>query len=225
MMVLGFMGLFWGTLLFVFTYTVSKKFGAYFIPPLVNFFAAFLITAYGLVLVGRFEGMAYGFMGVGILISAIIGTISMKFLGAKGEQKRLVRRDKITLIVIPVIFVSSLMIIINSQENYWIIEEGSKKYVEAEGNEYENSYRVTTISEGKKQVTLMLGKDYLGKELDVKKVRQRGRTEIILDIAEGENGDHTPYIMIGVNEINEPLTVRTIDGVVFESIGEKVLGE
>jgi hypothetical protein len=225
MKVLLFMGLFWGVLLFIFTYTISKKIGAYYIPPLVNFFAVILITAYGLFIVGGFEGMAYGFLGVGFLITAIIGAITLKFLAAKGEPKQLVHRDKITLIAMPIIFAASFMILLYSQENHWIIEDGSTKYIESADHEHENYYRVTTISEGMKQVTLTLGKEYLGKEIDVKKVSKMGDTEITLEISEGEYKNHTPYIMIGVDEIKEPLTVRTEEGVVFESIGEKVMGE
>ncbi len=217
-----FIGVFWGLLLFAFTYTVSKKIGAYFIPPLINFLAAFLITSYGFVYIQRFEGMAYGFIGLGFLITAILGTISLRFLAGKGEKKSIVKRDKLTLIAIPIIFISSLLILIYSSDNYWIIDEGSTKFVQSDDHEYENYYRVTTISEGSKQVTLTLGEKYMGKDIDVEKVSQNDGTEIIVHIGEGEDQNETPYIMIGIDEIKEPLSVKTTEGITFESIAEKV---
>jgi hypothetical protein len=224
MFALIFVGIFWGVLLFVFTYTVSKKFGVFFIPPLLNFLAAFLITAYGFVFVGGFGGMAYGFMGLGFLITAIVGTISLRYLVSKDGKKPLVKRDKLILISMPILFVSSLMILLYSSDNYWIIDEGSTKFVQADDRKYENYYRITTISEGRKQVTLTLGEEYLGKEIEVEKVRQKDGTEIIVDIGEGDNPNHTPYIMIGIDEVTEPFSVKTTEGVTFESIAEKVNG-
>ncbi|TMU83774.1 hypothetical protein FGG79_18940 [Bacillus sp. BHET2] len=222
MFTLIFVGVFWGLLLFTFTYTVSKKFGAYSIPPLINFLAAFIITAYGFVYIQRFEGMAYGFLGLGFLITAILGTISLRFLAGKDERKPLVKRDKLTLIAMPIIFITSLLILIYSSDNYWIIDEGSTKFVQSADHEYENYYRVTTISEGSKQVTLTLGEKYMGKDIDVEKVRQNDRTERTVHIGEGENPNETPYIMIGIDEIKEPLIVKTTEGITFESIVEKV---
>jgi YesK-like protein len=73
MQVLLAAGLFWGILLFIFTYTLSKAYGKQFIPMIVNLLAAVLVTAYGLFVIGGFEGMAYGFLGFGFLITAIIG--------------------------------------------------------------------------------------------------------------------------------------------------------
>jgi hypothetical protein len=134
-----------------------------------------------------------------------------------------VRRDKLTLSAIPILFLASFFILTYSQDTHWIIDEGSKKYVETAEHEYEDYYRVTTISEGKKQVSVSLGKDFLGKDVEVKKVSQKGKTEIILEVLEGDHEGHVPYIMIGVDEVKEPLTVRTEDGVVFESFGEKVM--
>jgi len=225
MFILIFIGAFWGVLLFIFTYTVSKKFGAYYIPSLITFLAAILITVYGFVFFHGFEGMVYGFFGLGFLITAISGTIILRFLASDGVKKPFVKRDKLILITTPIIFLSSLMLLIYSADNYWIIDEGSTKFVQGDDGEFENYYRVTTISEGRKQVTLTLGEEYLGKDIDVKKVRQKDSTEILVEIGEGEQPDQTPYIMIGIDEIKEPLSVKTTEGVTFESIAEKVKGE
>ncbi|MGF3104663.1 hypothetical protein [Rossellomorea sp. DUT-2] len=225
MFVLIFIGAFWGVLLFIFTYTVSKKFGAYYIPSLITFLAAVLITAYGFVFIHGFEGMVYGFFGLGFLITAISGAIILRFLASEGVKKSFVKRDKLILITTPIIFLSSFMLLIFSDDNHWIIDEGSTKFVQGEDREFENYYRVTTISEGRKQVTLTLGEEYLGKDIDVKKVRQKGGTEILVEIGEGEQPNQTPYIMIGIDEIKEPLSVKTTEGVTFESIDEKVMGE
>jgi YesK-like protein len=225
MQILTATGLFWGMLLFIFTYTLTKKSGKHFSPLIVNVLAAFLITAYSVFVVGGFEGMAYGVLGLGFLITGIIGTIAIRFFALKGESKDLGRRDRVTLATIPILFISSFILLIYSQDHHWVIDKGSKKYIEAAEHEYEDYYRVNTISEGKKQVTLTLGKDFLGKDIDVKKVSQSGKTEIILEVSEGENNGYVPYIMIGVDEVKEPLIVRTEDGVVFESFGEKVMRE
>ncbi|TYS18538.1 hypothetical protein FZC78_03085 [Rossellomorea vietnamensis] len=222
MFALIYLGVFWGILLFVFTYVLSKKYGKYFVPPLVTFFAAVLVTAYGFTYVPGFAGMAYGFIGLGFLITAIIGTISLRFLVGKGEKQRFVKRDLIMLFSLPLVFAASVGIIIITNENYRIIDEGSTKYVEGDGRKYENYYRVTTVSEGTKQVTLTLGKEYLGKEIEVKRVSEKNNTEITVEIKEGEQDNHTPYIMIGIDEIKEPLIVQTTEGVTFESIEDKV---
>ncbi|MGF2616417.1 hypothetical protein FZC84_01350 [Rossellomorea vietnamensis] len=217
-----FIGLFWGTLLFVFSYILSKKYGKYFVPPLVNFFAAFLITAYGFNFVRSFEGMAYGFLGLGFLITAIIGTILLKFIVGKAEQKHSMKRDRILLISLPLVFTISLGVLVFTNKNYRIIDEGSTKFAEEDSRKYEDYYRVTTVSEGRKQVTLTLGKDYMGKEIKVDRVSQRNNTEIIIELKEGEHKSHTPYIMIQLDEIKEPLIVQTSEGETIESIEEKV---
>ena len=80
----------------------------------------------------------------------------------------------------------------------------------------ETYYEVTTISEGRKQVTLVLGKEYSGKNVEVDNVSRWESTEITIKITDEGMEDKTPYIWIGLDEIKDPLTIQTTDGVVIE---------
>ncbi len=102
---------------------------------------------------------------------------------------------------------------------YWIIDQGFT-------NGEQQGYRTSTIMEGRIEVVLMLGEEYLGKDIEVKKVNQRGPTEITVKIVEGNHKNQAPFVKIGLDEINEPLKIQTTDGVTFDSMMvEKEIGE
>ncbi|MEK3765819.1 YesK family protein [Solibacillus sp. FSL K6-4121] len=206
-------GLFLGIIFFAFVFIASKKSGKYYLAPVITFLFSGMIVAYSLFLVGGFEGMGYLFLAVGFLVVSIVGTLLLPLLIPKVKSKSFNRKDKISLFLLPILFFATIGISIISEDGYWIIEQASATPVKTEG------YRITTISEGSKAVTLQLGEKYLGKEIEVKKVSKRGATEIILKFVDGGDDDKVPYIKIGLYEINEPLKVQTTDGDIFESLG------
>ncbi|MER2009254.1 MAG: hypothetical protein ABS939_17530, partial [Psychrobacillus sp.] len=171
------------------------------------------IVAYSLFLVGGFEGMGYLFLAVGFLIVSIVGTLLLPLLIPKIKSQPINKRDKISLLLLPIIFFATIGISIFSQDGYWIIEQASAAPVETEG------YRISTISEGSKAITLLLGEKYLGKEIEVESVSKWGSTEIVLKFVDGGDDDKVPFIQIGLNEINESLKVQTTDGKIFQPIG------
>ncbi|WP_217585496.1 hypothetical protein [Lentibacillus saliphilus] len=206
-------GLFLGVILFAFIFIVSKRGGKYYLAPVITFLFSGMIVAYSLFIVGGFEGVGYLFIAVGFFIVSIVGTLLLPLLIRRIEPQHLNKRDKISLVLLPIIFFSTIGIAINSGDGYWIIKQASAAPVETEG------YRISTISEGSKEVTLLLGEKYLGKEVEVENVSKRGSTEIILKFVDGGDDDKVPFIQIGIKEINEPLKVKTTDGDIFEPIG------
>lgn len=206
-------GLFLGIIFFAFVFIISKGNGKYYLAPVITFLFSGIIVAYSLFMVGGFEGMGYLFIAVGFFIVSILGTLLLPLLIRKIESQQLNKRDKISLLLLPIIFLATIGIGILLDDEYWIIEQASAAPVETEG------YRISTISEGSKAITLLLGEKYLGKEIEVENVSKWGSTEITLKFVDGGANDKVPFIQMGLNEINEPLKVQTTDGDIFEFIG------
>lgn len=204
-------GLFLGLILFTFTFIVSKKNGKYYLAPIITFLMSIVITAYGLFFIGGFEGMAYGFLAVGFLFTSMIGTFLLPLLTRKKSPQSLNRTDKISLVILPFLFFLTIGAMFYSDKGYWVIDQGVTNG-EVEG------YRTSTGMEGVKEISLMLGEEYIGKNIEVKKVSRSGPTIIIVKITEDGKPTKSPYIKIGLDEIKEPLQIQTTDGVIFESL-------
>lgn len=212
-------GMFLGSVVFTFTFISAKRNGKWHLAPIITFLMALGITAYGLFFVGGFEGMAYGFLALGFLIVSIIGTLLLPLLIGKNPSQQLKKRDKISLAILPILFFLTIGLIIYSDKGYWIIDQGFT-------NGEQQGYLTSTIMEGRIEVVLMLGEEYLGKDIEVKKVNQRGPTEITVEIIEGDHQNQAPFVKIGLDEINEPLKIQTTDGVTFDHVmAEKEIGE
>lgn len=206
-------GLFLGLIFFTFVFIVSKRNGNYYLAPVVTFLFSLIIVAYSIFFVGGFEGMAYLFVAGGFLIISVIGTLLLPIITRRIKSQQLHKGDKISLVVLPILFFAIIGLTIYSDDGYWIIAQASAAPAETEG------YRISTISEGKKEITILLGEEYLGKEIQVEDVSKWGSTEITLKlIDEGVDGK-VPFIQIGIDEIKEPLKLQTTDGVIFEEIG------
>lgn len=206
-------GIFLGTIVFMFTFIVSKKSGMYFLAPVITIVFSAIIVAYGFFFVGGFEGMGYLFVAVGFLFVSIIGLLFLPLLLRRGPQQ-FNRRDKISLLILPVIFFATIGIAISAEQGYSIIAQTSIDPVEEEG------YRISTISEGRKEVTLLLGEEYLGQEIEVENVNDQESTEITINFEDGGQEDKVPFIQIGLNEIKEPLIVETTEGLIFQQIND-----
>ncbi|SOC38273.1 hypothetical protein [Salinicoccus kekensis] len=205
-------GIFLGSIVYMFTFIVLKKSGNHYLAPVITILFSAIIVAYGLFFVGGFEGMAYLFLAVGFLTVSIIGAMFLPLLTRQSRPQQLNKRDKISLVVLPVIFFATIGVAVWSQQGYWIIDQANAAPVETEG------YQISTISEGSKAVTLLLGEEYLGTEIEVENVSEIGATEITLNFEDGGQDDKVPFIQIGLREINEPLKVETTDGESFEQI-------
>lgn len=206
-------GLFLGILFYAFTFIVSKRSGKYYLAPVITFLFSGMVAAAGIFLVGGFEGMGFLLIAAGFLVVNIAGTLLLPLLARGRGPEKLHKRDKIGMVLFPILFFATIGITLYADDGYWVIEKGSVAPAETEG------YRISTISEGCKEVSLLLGKKYLGKWIEVDKVSKWGSTEITLKITDGGEEDKVPYIRIGIKEIKEPLKVETMDGVVFELVG------
>lgn len=202
-------GMFLGFIIFTFTFIATKSNGKYYLAPIITFLMAIGITAYGIFFIGGFEGMGYGLLATGFLLIGIIGTLLLHLLIRKKSSQQLKKRDIVSLFILPIMFFLIIGLMIYSDKGYWIIEQG-------ESNGEEEGYRISTIMEGRKEVLLILGEEYLGKEIVVEKVSRRSPTEITVEIVEGNNKNKAPFIKIGLDEINEPLKVQTTEGVIFD---------
>lgn len=219
-----FGGMLLGTIVFIFSFIACKKAEKYHIAPIVTFLFAVAVIGYGYFAVGGFDGMGYGLIGSGFLIISIIGTIFLPVFIQQFGSKPFKKQDRLLLVVLPVLFFGLIGMKLYFEPVYWVIEQGGITYSE-DGRRagLESYYNVSTIAEGKKEVTLILGQEFLGSRIEVEKVNKRGPTNIIVKILEGGSGNKTPYIIIGLDEIKEPLTVKTSDGVIFKAGGEQIL--
>lgn len=209
------LGFIFGLIVYMFMYIASKRSGKYFIAPFVTFIVAVLLTMYGLFVVGGFEGMAYGLLGLGFLIVAIIGTLLLPVMLRNGvEGKEFSNKDKVGLFLLPFLLFSVIFSLVYFDKGYWVIDEGTRPYSEST----KTGYRLSTISEGKKAVYIRLGKDHVGKSIEVKKVSQMGQTTVIIDIQDNGEKQREPYIRIGLDRMKDELTVKTTDGEIIESL-------
>lgn len=206
-------GFIFGLIVYIFMYIISKRSGKYYLAPFINFFGAILVTMYGIFVVRGFEGMAYGLLGFGMLITAIIGTLLLPMMVRKVEvRKEFSKKDKVSLFLLPLLFFAIVYSLVYFDKGYWIIDEGTYVYSES----IEQRYWVSTISEGKKAVYIRLGKEYLGNSIEINKVTQRGQTTVFLDVKNDGDEDRAPYIKIGLDQVKDELIVKTTDGKVIE---------
>lgn len=209
---LGLVGFILGAGIFLFTFIASKKTGRFYLAPIVTFLMAVFIVLYGLFKVRGFEGMAFGFLGAGILTAAVVGTLLFPFL-KRIKKSEFNKVDKSILLIVPVLIFAFIGWTITSNKGYWINEEG----VIAAGKDTSSYYEVSTISEGMKQITIQLGEKYKGKDLEVKNVKTIGNTEITVKVVDKGKAKGLPFIKIGIDKIVEPLVVQTTDGEIINS--------
>ncbi|AKG03403.1 hypothetical protein AAV35_000465 [Salimicrobium jeotgali] len=208
-------GLFFGLLVFSFFFIISKFKKQYYLAPLLTFITALTIVLYSLFFVRGFEGMGYVFLAGGIFLISVLGTVALPLLIKSSKLTKVSIGDKIGLFVLPVVFITTIFVVTpNDGEDYWINDQGHMRVQEGTYNHYS----VSTISEGNKEIFLRLSKEYIGKKIEVEKINQNENTEVVVNIVEDENNPaKSPFIYIGLDEINEPLTVRTTEGKEFKS--------
>lgn len=207
-------GLLLGLLIFSFFFIVSKFKNKYFLAPLLTFFTALIFAFYSLFFVGGFEGMGYVLLAGGIFAVSVLGTAVLPLLTKSARLRKVSLWDKIGLFVLPVVFVITIFAVTSSDDEYWIIDEGHA--VVDSGTH--SHYQVSTISEGNRQIYLRLGKEHTGKKIEVEEINQGENTEVVVHVTEDNNNpDESPFISIGIDEINEPLTVRSTEGEEFRS--------
>ena len=211
------LGLVLGLIVFMFTYIISKRSGKYYMAPLVTFLGTGLLIMYGLFIVGGFEGMAYGLLSLGFLIVAIVGTLILPAkLRKEADKKDFTKKDKVSLVLLPLLLIVLIWIPVYVDNNYWVIEEGTSPLSETSPQGYQTS----TISEGSKMLVIYLDEEYKGKKIEVKKVDQRGTTTVTLAIQEGGKAQEVPFIKIGLDKIKDPLIVKTVDGDVIDPVNK-----
>ncbi|MCP3030474.1 YesK-like family protein [Halobacillus sp. A1] len=208
-------GIFLGLLIFSFFFIISKFKKQYYLAPLLTFITALTIVFYSLFFVRGFEGMGYIFLAGGIFLISLLGTMVLPLLTKSSKLTKVSIGDKIGLFVLPVFFFTTIFFVtLNDADDYWINEEGHMSVQE----DTKNHYRVSTISEGNKEIFIRLGEEYIGKKIEVEEIDQNESTEVVLSMVEDENAPKkSPFIFIGLNEIKEPLTVRTTEGEEFQS--------
>ncbi|KYG28241.1 YesK family protein [Alkalihalobacillus trypoxylicola] len=215
MSAINIFGLFIGILIFVFTLIISKKVEKLYLAPLITFIIGILIILYGFFKVGGFEGLGYGFLGVSIATVAFLGVLFLPFFTKRMKNTKYNKLDQALLIMIPFLLFSTIIWTLVSSDPYWTIDEGYLLMSESTTSSY---YQISTISEGKKQVHIQLGNDYEGSQLEINTIRKIGNTEIIIHITNsgGEEG-RIPYSRIGIDQIVEPLTIKTDQGEIIHS--------
>ncbi|MCA1011602.1 hypothetical protein [Halobacillus halophilus] len=207
-------GLFLGLLVFSFFFIISKMNGIYFLAPMATFLTALGIVFYSFTFVRGFEAIGYIFLAGGFILVSVVGTLLLPLM-TKWVIVSL--WDKMALFILPIVFFTTIFAVVLNEEEYWIINEGHA-VVDEKGDTY---YRVSTISEGKKQIYVKFGEEYRGKKVGIKEINQNENTEIVFKVAGDKNHpEQSPFISIGMDEIKEPLTVRTTGGKELRSVLE-----
>ncbi|MBT2218659.1 YesK-like family protein [Virgibacillus dakarensis] len=207
-------GLFLGFLVFGFFFILSKFKEQYYLAPLLTFITALIIGFYSFFFVRGFEGMGYVFLAGGIFLISVLGTMALPLLTKSSKLTKVSIWDKIGLFVLPVLFFTTIFVVNVKDDDYWIIDKG---HTVVNDDTYTH-YRVSTISEGNKEIYLKLGEEYIGKKIEVEEINQNESTEVVLNVVEDENNPNkSPFIYIGLDEIKEPLAVRTTEGKEFKS--------
>lgn len=201
-----------GILIFLFTFSISKKIGKFYLAPVVTSTIALFIILYSIFKIGGFEGMGYGLLGMCILAVAVIGSLILLFVVKKVDKKKFNNLDKTIIIFVPILLFALIAGTISFSEDYWIIAEGTTVIDENSSDSY---YTISTISEGRKQVHIQLGESYQGKQLQIENVKTIGNTEVLLKITDGGEFQKSPFIKIGIDTIVEPFVVKTTDGEVI----------
>lgn len=214
MAIIIILGSFIGILIFLFTFTISKINGHYYLAPLVTFAIALFVVIYSMFKIGGFEGMGNGIIGASILAVAVIGTFILPFVVKKSDKTGVNKFDKSILIIAPLLLFASIIGTIISDDGYWIINEG---YIVESKLSATSYYSTSSISEGSKKVKIQLGEAYVGKQLLIEKVKTIGNTEVIVKIIDGGEPQKLPFIEIGIDKIVEPFIVKTTDGEIIES--------
>lgn len=93
-----------GSILFAFIFITTKRNGNYYLAPAITFLVAIVLTFISLIFIGGFEGMGYGLVAVGILLSSAVGTIILPFITKRMEKSPLTKKDQSLRIVLTIIF-------------------------------------------------------------------------------------------------------------------------
>lgn len=93
-----------GIILFSFIFITTKRNGNYYLAPVITFLTAIALTFISLIFIGGFEGMGYGLLAGGILLSSVVGTMILPVMIKKTEKSELTKKDQTLLIVLPIIF-------------------------------------------------------------------------------------------------------------------------
>ncbi|MCA1012819.1 hypothetical protein [Halobacillus halophilus] len=218
-------GLFLGLLIFSFFFIISKFKGVYFLAPLLTFLTALGVVLYSIIIVRGFEAMGYLFLAGGIFLISVLGTALLPLLTKSEKLRKVSLWEKIALFVLPVVFFATIFIATSAGKGYWIVNEGHAVVQ----NEMESYYSLSTDSNGDKEIYVKLGKEYKGEKVEVQEVNQNDDTEVVVHVMESEsnenNANKAPFIIIGLDEIKEPLTVRTTEGEELPSVLEVTSGQ
>lgn len=99
-------GLILGFLLFSFVYILTKRSEKRYIASVITALAGIFIIAASILLIGGFEGMGFGIIGIGFVVIAIAGLFVFLFKPVNQfSAHQLSVKDKRNLMGIPVVFV------------------------------------------------------------------------------------------------------------------------
>ncbi|WP_025784567.1 YesK family protein [Sporosarcina sp. D27] len=99
-------GLILGFLLFSFIYILTKRSEKRYIASVVTAFSGIVIIVASILLLGGFEGMGFGIIGIGFVVIAIAGLFVFLFKPVdQHHTHQLSVKDKRNLMGIPAVFV------------------------------------------------------------------------------------------------------------------------
>ncbi|WP_432355475.1 YesK family protein [Sporosarcina sp. A2] len=99
-------GLILGFLLFSFIYILTKRSEKRYFASLITALVGIFTIVSSILLIGGFEGMGFGIIGIGFVVIAIVGIFVFLFKPVNPQNAQpLSASDKRNLIVIPIVFV------------------------------------------------------------------------------------------------------------------------
>jgi len=211
-------GLFAGIVIFVFTFILSRRNGAFHLASLYTFYAALAVLLFGLFVVGGFEAIGYILLSACILVIAILGKLAMPLFKSRFAAKKQFSRPDITaLILLPILLFGVIGAAIYFQDNSWVIDRGTMTLSMAEADGLPpGTFEVVTISEGAKEVYIKLDKTYDGQIISLDHILMFGSTKITLKTEKTGSPGEIPYVKIGLPKIKEPLQVQLKNGEILE---------
>jgi hypothetical protein len=186
---------------------------------LILIIVGFLTLLGSIFLIGGFEGMPYGVLGVGIL--------STSFLFSFFGKSSLWKKSVYTCVLLFVVLYFGFTYI--NKVDYWVIKKSSYSsgdaislYEERVQNDLSiTGYKVFTILEGNKGIVLSLGGKMKGNDIEVLDVEEQGHTTLIkIRSYYNQSDEKNPVIGIGLNRVQSEIVIMDTNGTLYEEVSE-----
>ncbi|WP_257967946.1 YesK-like family protein [Peribacillus deserti] len=167
--------------------------------------------------IGGFEGMPFGVLGLGIITISIL----FSFFGKSLLWKKIVY----TFLILFVALYGAFSYF--NQVDYWIIKKAQpitgdhldSYFQQLQNNAEIQGYKTFTILEGNKGVVLSLGSKMAGSNIEVLDVEEQGDTTLIkIRTFYNSSPEKNPVIAIGLNRLQPEIVIMDTNGTTYQQV-------